>query len=151
MSVCVVLPTSVCVVLPRFVCIVLPRSVCVVGVLAEITRHTNQQFFGTPTMGDITISQKSRDIISIVKTSNCRQTEKRRVKFRLELYASVTFLQKNCKTNEFIVLQEAKRRFHDHACVSLRTTNMSASREQYVLAVSSTDDERSAASCKKDS
>ena len=83
----------------------------------------------------------------IVKTLNHRQTEKRRVKFRLELFVSVTI----CKTSEFIVLQEAKQRSHGSMhvyCCARPTCHPRSSREQYVLAVSSTDHERSTSSCK---
>ena len=55
------------------------------------------------------------------------------------------FLQKNRKTNEFIVLQDAKRRFHGTVHLALSTVACAPpachlrSREQYVL--SRTDDE----------
>ena len=64
------------------------------------------------------------------------------------------FLQNNRKTNEFVVLQEAKLGSHGTTHVyrcARPTCHPRSSREQNVLVVSRIDDERLTSSCKKDS
>ena len=107
-------------------------------------------------MGDVTIprimTEKPKNLHFTVKLQLNRQAQS---KDQVIVVRVCYFLQKNGKTNEFIVLQEAKLRSHEtihlarHRC--MRTTSMSSAifkRAIYVL--SRTDDERSTSSCKKD-
>ena len=76
-------------------------------------------------MGNVTIPRimtENPDVIFIVKTLNLRQTENRRVKFRLALYASVTFYKRIAKQTNSSFFKKQSEVPWDHACVPLRTT-----------------------------
>ena len=73
-------------------------------------------------MGDVAITRimtESRDVISIVKTLNCRQNEKRRVKFRLELYMSITFTKESQNKRIHCSSRSQVKVPWEHACVLL--------------------------------
>ena len=84
-------------------------------------------------MDDVTIPRtrtESRDVVNLhfmVKLSSNRKAQS---KVQVIVVCVCYFLQKNLKTNEFIVLQKAKRRSHGtihlarHRC--MRTTSMSS-------------------------
>ena len=84
-------------------------------------------------MGDVTIPRimtENQDDVNLHFTVKRSSNRKAQSKVQVILVCVCYFLQKNCKTNEFIVLQEAKRRSHETMHLAkyhcMRTTSLSS-------------------------